>query len=547
MTSEQQHFTNSINPLLKKQLHWVLLLRIVVLTSLLTITLLLEDKNLKILHPPLSQVIIFTGIIYAFTILSALAIKIISRLRLFAGCQIAFDIILISALLFFSQGSQSIFIIIYFLPIISGAILLFRRGALFMAAISTITYGLIILTELQVISLQQPYISETANSIEMALHQFAISGISFFFVALLSSFLSEELLQKEKALGHKTMAFDRLSLLYKQIFDDIDTGIIIVDQDNLITSCNDATARITGHEATTLAGYLLKEKLPEIAENQNRHKRPLIQLTRSNGEIIPISWTCSPLNMPAEDCQIHTIQDLSELKKMEDKVRQAEKLAAIGSMAANIAHDFRNPLAAISGASQVLADNKGNDPINKKLTNIIAREAGRLAQSIDDFLQFSKPANPEKCWFSLNLLLEESCDLLIQSPVYHEKIKIIRNLASHHDCWADPDHIKKILLNILTNACNSMENKDGVITISAFERKENDQEESVITISDNGCGIEPGLEEDIFEPFYTTRENGTGLGLAIARQLAHSHGGTIKAGNRHTEKGAIFTLTLPLP
>ena len=546
---EPEKCSVSIHKLLKKQLHWVLLLRIVVLTSLITITLLLENKNLQILRPPLAQVVIFTCIIYAFTILSAFAIKIITRLRLFAGFQIGFDIILISILLFYSQGSQSIFIITYFLPIITGAILLFRRGALFMAALSTITYGLIILNELQLISPQPSYFTTPASSTEMALHQFAISGISFFIVALLSSFLSEELFQTEKALGHKTLALDRLSQLYKQIFDDIDTGIIIVDQHGLITSCNEATTEITGHESTTLAGCPLKEKLPEIAKNQNEQKKPLIKLTRDNGEIISISWTSSPLNMPedCEDCQIHTLQDLSELKEMEDKVRQAEKLAAIGTMAANIAHDFRNPLAAISGAAQVLADNKENDPINTKLTNIITREASRLEQTIHDFLQFSKPVKPEKCWFSLNLLLEESCDILIESPVYNGKIEIIRNLPPHQDCWADPAQVKKIMLNLLTNACHSMEEKSGAIAISAFEQKETGQEASVITVSDSGSGIALEMEEEIFEPFITTRENGTGLGLAIARQLANSHGGTIKPSNRPSVKRAIFPLTLPLP
>lgn len=241
------------------------------------------------------------------------------------------------------------------------------------------------------------------------------------------------------------------------------------------------------------------------------------------------------------------MQDLSKIKKMEGTIRQAEKMAAIGEMAAGVAHEFRNPLAAISGAAQVLEGDLDSDPDSSSLINIIIRECDRLDGTIRDFLQFSKPAAPEKNWFSLKGLIEESCELLAQSPKWNNSITVIRDIPENLDCWGDSGQIKQVVINLISNARNAFGDNEGVIKLSAVEDTTESKEKTVIRVADNGPGIQKKILPTLFEPFFTTRENGTGLGLAIAQQLIDSHDGTIKAENNKEGPGAEFTITLPLP
>jgi two-component system sensor histidine kinase PilS (NtrC family) len=222
-------------------------------------------------------------------------------------------------------------------------------------------------------------------------------------------------------------------------------------------------------------------------------------------------------------------------------------MAAIGEMAAGVAHEFRNPLAAISGAAQVLHDEYVNDALALGLINIITRECDRLDGTIRDFLQFSKPADPEKNWFSLKAMIDESCELLAQSPKWNKSIQIETDIPENMDCWGDSGQIKQVILNLITNARNAIGELDGLISITASEQEIESKENTVVCIEDNGPGIKESILETIFEPFYTTREKGTGLGLAIVRQLVESHEGKIKVENKTEGQGAIFTLILPLP
>ncbi|MCK5196043.1 MAG: HAMP domain-containing histidine kinase, partial [Desulfobulbaceae bacterium] len=179
--------------------------------------------------------------------------------------------------------------------------------------------------------------------------------------------------------------------------------------------------------------------------------------------------------------------------------------------------------------------------------NIITRECDRLDGTIRDFLQFSKPAAPEKNWFSLKGLIEESYELLAQSPKWNNSITVIKEIPENLDCWGDSGQIKQVVINLITNARNAIGDNEGMIKLSAKEDTIESKENTVIYVADNGPGIQEKILPTIFDPFFTTRENGTGLGLAIVRQLVDSHDGTVRAENNNDGPGARFTITLPLP
>ncbi len=538
-------------PQLRRQLQWLLLARVLLITLLLGISATLHAFNQELLVPPLRYLIYFVSGIYLFTIASAVALKFTELLKQFAFLQIIIDSLLVACLVYFTGGSQSIFGLMNFLPIIAGSTLLFLPCGLFTAAVTTFNNGAILLLEYQGITpVFSPQPDASPPSIEALLHHFSISGITFFFVALLTSMLAARLQQTEVELSRTSRDLDRISLLYKQIFADINTGIITVHSDGEITSFNRAAEKITGFPAHEVLGQSVNSKLPDLEKTEHDTLRPITNLTRKDGRVIPVGFSWAKLNMPGDcqNCRVYTMQDLSRIKKMEDQIRQSEKMAAIGRMAAGIAHEFRNPLAAISGAAQVLFQDMEEDSPNRGLMNIILRESDRLEGTISEFLQFSKPAAPEKSWFSLEILSREAIAIIEQVQDWNPKIKFTIHITPQLDCWADPDQVKQILLNLLHNAANSMADVGGTITISGTEETGTGKKDwTVIKIADTGPGINDKIKNRIFEPFFTTRENGTGLGLAIVRQLMESHNGTIELEENPEAQGAVFVVRLPMP
>lgn len=420
-----------------------------------------------------------------------------------------------------------------------------------MASISTFGYALILALEYYG---YHPNIfpgmwTKPLPSIFAALNYFTIHGISFFLVAILSFLLSERLLKTEAALSRTVLDLDRLSILYKQIINDISTGIITIDASGRINSSNRASEEITGYPSDEIIHMPLVKLFPNLTRNDGSNIRPQVSMARKNGEIIPIGYSWAKLNMPAEseDFWVYTFQDLSQIKMMEDQVRQAEKMAAIGEMAAGIAHEFRNPLAAMSGAAQVLAMENSTNTATQGLLKIIIRECDRMEDSISDFLQFSRPTIPKKKWFSVNGIIQETLDLLQQKQNWNNKCTVELSVPDKLDCWADPLQTKQLLLNLIDNASNVLGEEGGRIQISVQESTDKNSRTGIcFKISDNGPGVQQAIQEKIFEPFFTTRENGTGLGLAIVRQIINKHEGTISIDSQDN-KGTTFTFLLPFP
>ena len=261
--------------LLKRQLGWLLLLRALLLSLLLGTSLLLQSKEHDITIPPLHYISYFIAAIYCFTIASSFVLRHITCYKRFAYAQILTDAFLTTCLVFFSGGSQSIFTIVYFFPIIIASMLLLRPGALLMASVSTLCYGAILLLEYYNVD---PGFSfelwkRPLTKVTVMMHYFAFHGLTFFLVAVLSSLLAERLKKTEAALFQTTANYDRLASLYKQIFDDIGTGIITVDANDAITSFNPASENITGFKSDELVGRKSNEKAEKALHGLYRSRR----------------------------------------------------------------------------------------------------------------------------------------------------------------------------------------------------------------------------------------------------------------------------------
>jgi two-component system sensor histidine kinase PilS (NtrC family) len=535
----------------KKQLRWMLFLRVVFLTLLLGINLILQSAEKHIIIPPFDYVVAFIAAVYVYTICSALILKSIRRYSTFTYGQLLFDVFLISVLVYYSGGSESVFTILYFFPIISGSLILFRRGGLANAAASTIAYGIILILEYtgHHPSFFKDFWYRPLTDLRSVLNLFSIHGLTFFITALLSSLLSEKLRRTEKALVSTTLKYDQLAVLYKKIFDDIPSGIITVINQKDIISFNPAAEKITGYSAEEVTGTDITGVFPSLKFNADMNLRSEVEIARKDGQNIPIGYSFAKLNMPGttDKHEIITLQDLSETKQMEKQILQAEKMATIGEMAAGIAHELRNPLAAISGAAEVLAASGDIESHNQGLMNIITRECNRLQNTISEFLSFSKPMQPEKEFIPLRPLINEMIQILQQTKDWPEKCTALLEIPAKMDCWADPQQIHKLFLNLLHNSCVSFKNGGGEIRVTAREEEDTaGAERTVITIRDNGRGIPDHYIEKIFEPFFTTRESGTGLGLSIVKQIINVHEGAITITSTEN-KGTTAEFWLPLP
>ena len=536
------------NDHLKKQIQWLLFFRVLFLSLMLGVSVLLQTKTPSIFLPPLHYLAYFIAGLYLFTIFSALVVRVIQCYSRFGYMQITLDTLLVTLLVFSTGGSQSVFTVVYFFPIVMGAFMLFRRGSLLFASLSTLLFGALLLVEYggYASRFAQTYPGQL-NNLQMLLHYFTIYSLTFFLVAILSSMLSTRLQKAEAELFQTASNYDRLSFLYKQIFEDINTGIITVDAENRVTSFNRAAELITGYRPAEILGQELSQAFPGLTplllDDERRH---MADIPRKYGETIPVGYSCSRLNTPddKENGYVYTLQDLSQIKKMEAQVQQAEKMATIGEMAAGIAHELRNPLAAISGAVQLLERETRDESINKRLFDIIMRESDRLDTTIHDFLLFSKPVNPEKEWFSLLTLAREALETLGQNPGWNPALSLDLEIPPDLNCWGDRQLARQVLLNLIANSANACRNMEsGRILLRAEEIPKT---AIVLEVIDNGHGIPENIRERIFEPFFTTRETGTGLGLAIVRQIVHSHGGKISLRD-YQPQGTIFSVSLPLP
>jgi two-component system, NtrC family, sensor histidine kinase PilS len=216
--------------------------------------------------------------------------------------------------------------------------------------------------------------------------------------------------------------------------------------------------------------------------------------------------------------ELHLIKDITEQVVLQDQLRQKEKLAAVGQLAAGIAHEIRNPLAGISGSIQLLSQDK-SDPDEQKLMKIILKEIDRLNNLITEFLDYSKPDQIPDQIVDLSVVLEEVINNIQLGSKEYSEIKIESELIKSI-VYGFSDKLKQAFLNICVNALQAMNQKEDARLVIKIESAQN---KIVISIKDNGIGMSDTVKQRIFEPFYTTKSKGTGLGMAITHKILEAH------------------------
>jgi two-component system sensor histidine kinase PilS (NtrC family) len=551
-----------------KNVKGLMLGRIIILTLLLTITLLFQLSKKQYFFIPLTNnLYYFIGVFYLVTIFYAALLSKIKDPYRFASFQLVVDHFFITGLIYFTGGKESFFAVTYIFSIIASSTIFYKRGALLSASLSSFLYGLLLLV--QVHHWINPLGAASIYDASQIFYSLIIYMAAFYIVAFLSGAISEELKKKKRELIQKQVDYNQLEAFTQNIIQSLDSGLLTIDLHGNINFLNRTAAKILNHNEESLKKTSIYDLFPNIhevveqvrrkvSESPSDYQRYETLLTNHDRRKIFLGFSISPLTDPEGSLIGHTLifQDITKFKEMEEQVKRVDKMAAVGALAAGMAHEIRNPLASLSGSIQVLKSELTLDDSQQHLMEITLRESERLNALITDFLLFAQPPQSHKILYPIVRVLEETLDLLIRSPSFHDGIHVTGPSRQEEiRVWIDPDQMKQVFWNLLINAAQSMSHggkiqvqlgKGNALGGTNLPLSSQVREKAWVRISiaDSGNGIAPEEKEKIFEPFFTTKENGTGLGLSIVHKIIENHKGLIKVESE-LGRGSTFTVFLP--
>ena len=447
--------------------------------------------------------------------------------------QVLGDLVIATVLVVLTGGGDSPFTFTYSLAVISGAILLERRGALALASAGSLVYAGVVLGLYDGHS-GGPLLTR-GSSFLLVSHVLAL-----FLVAVLAGYLSRQLSAAGGALSAKEKDLHRLETLQAQILACMPSGLVTCDAEGQVTFVNHAASAILGIEVERARQRRLEDLLPGALHLGRRTSRRELTVRTPAGERI-LGLSTTPLMDELEGALLIVFQDLTELRRMEDGLRRADQLAALGTMSAQLAHEIRNPLAAMKGSAQLLAQDAAADTATVKLTGVLVREADRLSRLVEDFLRFARPPAPSRREVRLDRLVAETMEMLRGDPLARDIRLEVATGESPVAVLLDPDQLQQVLLNLARNALQAT-GPQGLVRV-ALTREAG---RVVLKVWNAGPPIPRADLPRLFEPFFTTREGGTGLGLATAHSIIRAHGGNIRV---RSEEGAgtEFDVVLPIP
>lgn len=374
--------------------------------------------------------------------------------------------------------------------------------------------------------------------------------VAILIVGILASRLSDRRKAGEK-LVETTKTLASLRALHERIIESIRSGLVTTDLEGNIFTFNSAATEITGRSAAEMEGKNISMLFVDsaraiaaaVSENFEQPARFETDLKTPDGFAVHVGYSISPLFSENHETTglIVTFQDLTDIRSMEESVRRKDRLAAVGRVAAGLAHEIRNPLGAMRGAIQVLDSNMPPDSVQANLMEIILKESDRLNKIITNFLSYARPKVGEMAEVDVSEAIRETFTLLRHSPDIHDVHKLESVLPNDPIfISADGSQLKQVFWNLSRNAVQAMPN-GGTLTVS-LETLSDDRVN--IVFRDTGVGMPQRQVEQLFEPFSTSTTGGTGLGLSIVYQIIRDHNGTINVTSRENE-GTAISIVIP--
>jgi two-component system sensor histidine kinase PilS (NtrC family) len=517
---------------LETRLRRLMLFRVIMVTTLLLIATYVEAVSETLFAVnPLYFVIVAT---YALTVGHAVALRLVPSRSVLAYAQIAGDLLIITGLVYVAGGVRFGFLLLYPLAVLSATVLVSRRGALAVAGLATVFYGALLAAVRLGLVPPQGLSDVPETEMKELVYSAFVLGVALATVALLGSYLAEGLQRAGRQLRDAAVEVADLRELNQVIVDSIQSGLMTTEAEGRILYVNAFGAAILGRAPAALRGLSVRDVFGSalLGREELRARAATRALTRLEllyrhpaGSAIDLGVSVTPLASTevGRAGYLVVFQDLTDIRRLEQELRTNEKLAAVGEMAAQLAHEIRNPLGSIRGSAQILAGESGVDGEQGRLLGIISRESKRLSDTLNRFLYQARSSGGGRDVVDLRPLLEEAVTLLKNgAEVGPDHVVRFESDAGPHLCLADPGQIAQVFWNLARNALEAM--PDGGRLDVRLRRAGT---EVRVTVHDQGRGMGREEQRRMFEPFHSATPMGTGLGLAIVYRIVREHGGDI--------------------
>jgi len=451
------------------------------------------------------------------------------------------DLAMVTLVVHLTGGIDRSLNFLYPLVIVVAAMLLPRAWAYLSAALAFILFGAIL--ELDFYGVIPSY-SNSHPKLKALQVVIFVNLFAYFAIAYLAGLLMTKLRQVDVQLKTASGALENLQALHENIVQSMSGGVITTGPDGRITLVNRAAQQLLDMSDAELRGRsvssLFQDPLPHFGP---AHSAAEVRYTATNGFRKTFRVMVSALNVSVGGDLgfVYTFDDLTEIRRLEREVRMQDRLAAVGRLAAAIAHEIRNPLTSIAGSVSMLSDAPALNAEERNLLQIVIRESDRLNNIITDFLAYSRGKQYRLERVDLIPLLEDTLTL-VETRLIAENAGIrVERKFQQSEAWVlgDGDKLKQVFWNFCENAVRAMKKTGGTLTVGLGERG-SDWE---MNFADTGPGIQPQQTEKIFEPFQSSFEGGTGLGLAIVYQIVQAHEGKVWARSE-VGKGTSFVVRL---
>jgi two-component system sensor histidine kinase PilS (NtrC family) len=498
---------------------------------------------------PLSRAAVAIAGLCAVALVDAVTVRFADRFALTADVHFAFDATLISAYVYATGGVASVFTPLYALPVVASAGVQYRRGSVRAATLASICFIAIVWS--QYWWPQTASVLEGLPPVDVAWVTVGINVFAFYAVAFLAGQLAENLRWADVAMEAASEKIADLEAFNRNVIDHLANGLTTMDANGRVMSYNRAAAAIGGWDGD-VSGRSATEvlQLPDsftaalATDGESGRARRIDYIyRRGDGRLIELGVSAAPLPLGSgQRGFIFTFQDVTDIKGFERTAQMRQRLAAIGEMAAGIAHEIRNPLASMSGAIQVLRAELPLSTEQAQLMDIVLRESERLNGTIRSFLTYARPSPVAVARVDVRRAVEDTAKLLRTSPELSEHHHVALSVPEA-PVWLDADEnqLKQIMWNLATNGLKAMP-RGGRLELFA----RSDDTSVSIGARDEGTGIPAELVDSIFDPFRGSFGRGTGLGLAIVHRIVTDYNGRIDVEST-VGRGTTITVRFPAP
>ena len=540
---------------LRRKVAWLIAIRGVVSTILLgsaTVVQITAPGSL-----PVNPFFFLIGLTYALTLVYALTLRLVDRHRWLVDVQLAGDALIVSAFIYFTGGITSVFTSLMVLPIAAGSTVQFRRGGLLVATLSAVLYVGLVLAQYFAAAWLLPHMWLFQDDLALpapsvARYTVALNVFGFFAVAVLSGSLANSLRSAGAQLQQASTDIADLQAFNQHVIDSLPSGLVTTDLSLRIVTFNRAAESISGVPFSAAVGRPIEDVLqlpPSILESIHSDlrasgaRRQEFRYQTAEGRDLDVGLTATHLETPGGRAGVlFSFQDVTKIKKLERGAAIQQRLAAVGEMAAGIAHEIRNPLASMSGSIQILRQELLLTREQEQLMDIVLRESERLNTTIGSFLAYARPQRFQIQRFDVRRALTDTALLLRNSAEVIDGHVVTLDIPDT-ELWyeADEGQIKQIVWNLATNGLRAMPHGGLLRLVGEFDPS---SEGVVLTVHDEGIGIPAGERDTLFQPFHGTFAKGSGLGLAIVHRIVTDYNGEIQV---RSQPGAGTSVSVRLP